>query len=403
MAMVEMNKESLAALGVDGEEITRVDVSAVAVLNRSEVEAQIDAAHRHPRSIKAFLSEATALATITREIAESCIYTLPRGGKALTGPSVRLAEICASAYGNMHFGARVVDVEEKTVVAQGVAWDIQKNVRVTIETKRRITGKNGKRYDDDMITVTGNAACSIGLRNAIFRVIPRSYVMMVYAEARKVSVGDARTFADRRADVMGRLGKMGVPIERVLARVERAAVEDVTMEDLEALIGLGTAIKNEDATIDEAFPVGGKDGDAAPKTDSAAARVRAARSAKQDAGGAPANGNAPATSSAATSSRTTSSSEAARSSPPPRGETDGEPPEGVRTAEWDDGNPAPTNTGPAAGASKIVMEYVESINKAATKTRLTQIAAMAREQLNGEELEAVQAHITRRDTELAPR
>jgi hypothetical protein len=81
-------------------QIERVDTKAVAVLNRSEVEAQLDAAHKYPRQIKRFLNEAITLATLTRDVAESCIYALPRGGKTIAGPSVRLAEICASAYGN---------------------------------------------------------------------------------------------------------------------------------------------------------------------------------------------------------------------------------------------------------------------------------------------------------------
>ena len=101
-------------------DIERVTTTSVAVLNRSEVEAQLDAAHKYRRSIGAFLREAQTLATLTRPVAESCIYSVPRDGKVIAGPSVRLAEICASAYGNLHLGARIIDVEDKEVVAQGV-------------------------------------------------------------------------------------------------------------------------------------------------------------------------------------------------------------------------------------------------------------------------------------------
>ena len=234
--------------------IVHVSLGAVGAINKSEVEAQLDAAHKYKRSITSFLREASQLATITREVAESCIYTLKRGGKMISGPSVRLAEICASAYGNLHVGARVVDVEDREIVAQGIAWDLEKNLRVTIETRRRITKSNGTRYDDDMIMVTGNAASSIALRNAVFRVVPRSYVDSIYNKVKAVAVGDAKTLATRRAELLDRLQKLGVSQDRVLARLEKKGVEDIGLDEMELLIGLGTAIRNGEQQIDDAFP-----------------------------------------------------------------------------------------------------------------------------------------------------
>lgn len=252
---VETNdEEMLATLGGLDTQIERVDTNAIALINKSEVEAQLDAAHKHPRSIKAFLNEAGTLATLNQDIAEMCIYSVPRGGKQITGPSVRMAEICASSYGNLHIGARVVDIEDKQIVAQGVAWDLQKNLRVTMEVRRSIVNKHGKRFNDDMINTTGNAAASIALRNAIFRVVPRAYVDSLFARVRKVAVGDLKTLADRRKDVIDRLQKMNVPVERIYAKLGKASIEDVGLEDVELLVGLGTSLKSGDVTIDEAFP-----------------------------------------------------------------------------------------------------------------------------------------------------
>lgn len=249
-------EDPIAALGEDeSTKIVRVEAGAVGAIVKSEVEAQLDAAHRYPRSVSRFLKEACSLATVSQEVAESCIYSLPRGGKMITGPSVRLAEICASAYGNLHAGMRVVDVEDANVVGQGVAWDLEKNLRVTLEVRRRITNKHGKRYDDDMITMTGNAACSIAFRNAVFRVIPRAFVTAIYDKIRAVAVGDAKTLDARRLQVIERFEKLGVSRERVLLRLEKKGIEDLGLEDLENLIGIGTAIKNGDATIEQAFPV----------------------------------------------------------------------------------------------------------------------------------------------------
>lgn len=234
-------------------ELAVVQPAHVAV-QASDVLAQLDAAHRYPRSLGRFLADAKAMATLTRETAQACIYTVPRGGKQLTGPSIRLAETCVSAWGNTQFGARVVDVGDEFLTAEGVCWDMQTNVRVTLQVQRRITDKHGRRFNEDMIGVAGAAACSIALRNAIFRVVPRAYVNAVYDHARKVAVGDAKTLEARRADLFDRLTKLGVTQERILARIGKSSVADVGLDEMEILIGIGTAIKEGDATIDDAFP-----------------------------------------------------------------------------------------------------------------------------------------------------
>jgi len=238
-----------------GSEIVQhVSTGSMSAIARSEVESQIDCAHKYKRSITKFLMDARTMATITPEVAESCMYSVPRDGKTITGPSVRLAEICASAYGNLQIAARVLEAEDTEIVAQGAAWDMERNTRFTIEVRRRITGKNNRRFSSDMIAITGNAAASIALRNAIFRVIPRAYVDTIYDHARSVAVGDAKTLVDRRTTVLERLLKMGITRERVLARLDKPGVDDIGLAELEALIGFGTSIKNGDLSADEAFP-----------------------------------------------------------------------------------------------------------------------------------------------------
>lgn len=234
--------------------LTIVEPSAAAAINRSEVMVQLDAAHKYARGIKRFINNAITLATLSVETAESCMYALPRSGKTIAGPSVRLAEIAASAYGNLHIGARVVEIGERDVTAQGVAWDLETNLRVTVEVKRRITDKNGRRFNDDMVNVTCAAACSIALRNAIFRVVPRAYIDTIYDKCKAVAVGNAKTLVQRRDDVLARLAKMGADQARVLHALKLAAVDDVTLEHLEILIAYGTSIKQGEKTVDEFFP-----------------------------------------------------------------------------------------------------------------------------------------------------
>ena len=234
-------------------EITTAESGTVAMLNSSEINQQIVTAHRFPRSIKAFLDEAQALVTLNDSVANECIYALPRGGKTIEGPSARFAEIVAHAWGNSRAGARVVDEHGDFVTAQGVFHDLEKNVAITFEVQRRIVDKNGKRFKPDMIGVTANAACSIALRNAILKGVPKAFWQSLYDQARLVAMGDAKTLATRRAGALEFLQKFGATEDMVLKLLGVDGVEDITLEHLVTLRGIATAIKDGDTTVEQAF------------------------------------------------------------------------------------------------------------------------------------------------------
>lgn len=226
--------------------------NGLAVTVSAEIDRQISTAKAYPRSVKRFVSRATELVTLNEGVAGSCIYSLPRGGKQLSGPSVRFAEMLASAYGNLRCGARVVDEGETMITAQGVCHDLEANIAITFETQRRITKKNGQRFDDDMIAVTGNAANSIALRNAILRCIPKALWQSVYDAARKTAVGDTKTLTARRDGMLAKFGQLGVTKEQVFALLDKPGIDDITLDDLERMIGVFTAIKDGKA-IEEFF------------------------------------------------------------------------------------------------------------------------------------------------------
>ena len=153
-------------------QIAVVAQESLSLITKAEIDVQISTAKAFPRSLKQFQDRAMSMATFSEEIAASCSYALPRGGKSLEGPSVRLAEIIVSSFGNIRSGARVIANDGKTITAQGICHDLETNNCVTVEVKRRITDKNGKTFNEDMQVVTGNAACAIAFRNAVFKVVP---------------------------------------------------------------------------------------------------------------------------------------------------------------------------------------------------------------------------------------
>lgn len=231
---------------IEGEVVEASEVSAgamMATLNKAEIDTQIATARRYPRVITAFREEAMALATLDEETAGSMFYALKRGGKTIEGPSVRLAEIAGSSWGHMRYGARVVDIDRRFVTAQGMAFDVQKNVAVAFEVKRRITNSSNVTYSDDMIGVTANAAMSIALRNAIFKVIPFAFVKPIYEAAKLASLGKGVTMEQRRQRALGWFTeKQAAKPEDVFRFLSRKGPDDITIEDLTILQGLRTAI-----------------------------------------------------------------------------------------------------------------------------------------------------------------
>jgi hypothetical protein len=242
-----------------------VQNDALASIERAQVDVQISTARKYPRTLSKVKERMLSFATLDEETASSCFYTLParRGGddKPIQGPSVRMAEIALASYQHVKAGSRIIADDGKFLTAQAVVHDLENNVAVSIEVRRRVTSKSGARYSDDMIAVTGNAACSIALRNAVFRVVPRALITPVYEAAKRVAVGDVKSLTSKRAQIIARLKQMGAKDAAILAAVGADKIEDIDLARLEVLIGLGTAIKDGEITLETAFP------GAAPKED----------------------------------------------------------------------------------------------------------------------------------------
>lgn len=227
--------------------------SSLSLITKAEIDVQISTAKAFPRSLKLFLSRAMSMATISEEVAASCNYALPRGGKSLDGPSVRLAEIVCSSYGNIRAGARVIANDGKTVTAQGICHDLETNYSVTVEVKRKITDRNGKTYNEDMQVVTGNAACAIAYRNAVFKVVPSALVNEIYDKAKEVSRGTAETLPKRRDKALEYLRGLKVTDKQICDVLEIKRVEDIDLDKLDTLRGMCTLIKNGESTVKDLF------------------------------------------------------------------------------------------------------------------------------------------------------
>jgi hypothetical protein len=237
-----------------------VSAESLTIAGGGDIDIQVTTARRYPRSITTFIRKAQEMATLSPEIAASCIYAIPRDGKTVEGPSARFAEVMCSAWGNVRAEGKTIGDDGKYVTARGTTWDVENNVAIAFEVRRRITNKNGQPFNADMVMTTGNAAASIALRNSILKVIPTAFWKPIYNAVRKVIAGDAKTFATRRDDMLKAFAVMGVTEDRICTAISVKGKADITLEHMTVLTGFYNALKDGDTTIEEAFPEPGAHG-----------------------------------------------------------------------------------------------------------------------------------------------
>lgn len=255
-----MALENYEILPVEAQDVQLLQVDAV---ERANVDSQVATAKQYPRNIKRSLDNSIVMATMDAETAQSCGYALPRGGRPITGPSVHLAKIIVSNWGNMRTEAKVVQITDKQIISRGTAWDLEANVASAFEVRRSIIDKTGRRYNDDMITVTGNAANSIAYRNAVFSVIPKAITDKVYKAAQRAITGD---LSDEEKLIKRRTGAIkfftdeyGITEEEVVKLCGKRTVNQIKADEIALLLGMAQSLQDGDTTVDDLLaPVRGK-------------------------------------------------------------------------------------------------------------------------------------------------
>ena len=272
-------------------EVSRIDSAAsLEALNRSEIDIQISTAKKYPRNVDESLNRIVRLATVNPQTANECFYSLRRGGDngtAIEGPSVRLAEIVAASWGNLRVASQIIGNDGKFVTARGVCHDLETNVAVASETKRRITDKYGKTYNDDMQVVTGNAAGAIAFRNAVFKVVPKAVISNAISEIKQCMIADtAENFEETKAKMFATFAKKGVTKDMILSYFDISSEDEITPEIVTELRTTHTAIKEGQATAEELFinPYNAKKAAQSKPAGNKSAKERIAEAMKAQAG-----------------------------------------------------------------------------------------------------------------------
>ena len=206
-----------------GKSLASVTAAMATTRQAQEVQAAMVVAKKFPRNPVDSTNRILEACT-RRTLAESAMYSYPRGGQEVTGPSIRLAECVAQNWGNIDFG--YIELEQKNNESQvmAYAWDLETNTRqskVFTVPHRRETKNGAKPLTDsrDIYELIANQAAR-RVRSCILAVIP----------------GDVIEAAIKQCEVTLTGGSVPLP-ERIKAMVDKYAEIEITAEQLAGFIG----------------------------------------------------------------------------------------------------------------------------------------------------------------------
>ncbi|WP_329808960.1 hypothetical protein [Enterocloster citroniae] len=224
-----------------------------------EVQAAVVIAKKFPRD------EYEAMERIKRacqrpSLAEQAVYSYPRGGKNVTGPSIRLAEAIAKSWGNIDAGVIELGKQEGRSEMMAYAWDLETNTRVskTFSVEHSRDTKQGKKAltdDRDIYEATANFGAR-RMRACILSVVPGDVVDMALEECHHTLTSGNKEPMKERLDKMLEAFKKDFKVareqlEEYCGRQYGAFGE----EEIYILKGVFKAIKDGQAKVSDYFPI----------------------------------------------------------------------------------------------------------------------------------------------------
>ena len=240
----------------------------------AEIQAQVFMAKQFPRD------ENQARARILRScqrpgLASKAIYTYPKGGQRVTGPSIRLAEAIAQAWGNLDFNTVILEQRENESVCLSYCWDVETNTRASRSfiVPHKISTKHGEKVLTDPREIYELAANQGArrLRACILSIIPGDIVdEAIEACNVTLSGGNKRPLLDRLRELTDRfMTYYSVPLSSI-ERYFGYPLDSFTEMDGVTLAGIYTALRDGAANREDYFQLpklaGGEDDTTSEKT-----------------------------------------------------------------------------------------------------------------------------------------
>lgn len=178
----------------------------VSTREAQEVQAAVFMAKQFPRN------ENESIARIMRAcdrigLATKAVYSYPKGGTNVTGPSVRLAEAMAQAWGNIQSGVVELEQRDGESTCMAYCWDIETNTRECkiFTVKHQISTKKGMKVLTDPREIYELVANQGARRKraCILNIIPGDVTELAVERCNKtLQSGNRRPLIDRLREMV---------------------------------------------------------------------------------------------------------------------------------------------------------------------------------------------------------
>jgi hypothetical protein len=194
-----------------------------------------------------------------RSLAEKAIYSYPRSGSTISGPSIRLAEELARCWGNVDFGIKELSQKDGESEMSAYCWDMETNTmssQTFVVAHVRDTQKGQVRLTEQRDIYENNAnMAGRRLRARILAILPPDLVEAAVAECKKTLAGDNDIpIADRINKMVASFAKFGVKIDTLEKRLGRK-IDTMTTEDICEYAGIYNSLKDGNSSISDWFDV----------------------------------------------------------------------------------------------------------------------------------------------------
>lgn len=212
----------------------------------AEAQGKLVMAKRFPRD------EARAYSKIIescrrRGLAEEATYSFPRGGQTVSGPSIRLAEELARAWGNIDYGIRELSRREGVSEMEAYAWDLETNTsssqKFSVRHIRDTRGGGQVLTDErDIYELTANQGAR-RLRARVLAILPPDIVEAALAECRStLAGGNGEPIADRVRKMIRAFEKYGVTSAMIELRLGHS-LDLILPDEIADLQGVHNSLK----------------------------------------------------------------------------------------------------------------------------------------------------------------
>lgn len=164
-------------------------------------------------------------------LASESTYLYNRGGQAVSGPSIRLAECMAREWGNIEYGVRELERAPHESIVEAFAWDLETNTRdsktFAVPHVRYARGKTSRLTDPrDIYEAVANQAAR-RQRACILAIIPKQVIEAAVRQCELTlenSQGAAPEALDKMVEAFERFGVTREQIARRLGKSFDAAL-----------------------------------------------------------------------------------------------------------------------------------------------------------------------------------